>query len=238
MVSISGSKKLKRQMAPLFWGIGRKDKRFAITVRPGPHPKNLSIPSAVFLRDTLKIVTSLREAKSAIYAGSVKVDGIVRKSLHHGIGLMDIVELSGINDVYRLVPRDGSPLIPIKISADEKSKKLCRVTSKTTIKGGKMQLGFHDGRTIITDSDARPGDTCVIQVPEQEIIDIIRLKAGAHIIVTKGANAGQTGTVEKIDEGTFNLPRKALIALEGRNIEIQTDNTMVVGMDGPVIQIQ
>ncbi|MEK6930307.1 MAG: 30S ribosomal protein S4e, partial [Thermoproteota archaeon] len=32
MVSISGSKKLKRQMAPQFWGIGRKDKRFVITV--------------------------------------------------------------------------------------------------------------------------------------------------------------------------------------------------------------
>ena len=84
MVSISGSKKLKRQMAPLFWGIGRKDKRFVVTVRPGPHPKGQSIPSAVFLRDTLKIVGSLREAKSAIYSGGVRVDGVVRKSLQIG----------------------------------------------------------------------------------------------------------------------------------------------------------
>ena len=30
MVSISGSKKLKRQMAPQFWGIARKDKRFVV----------------------------------------------------------------------------------------------------------------------------------------------------------------------------------------------------------------
>ena len=65
MVSISGSKKLKRQMAPQFWGITRKDKRFVITVRPGPHNKHYSVPTAVFLRDTLKIVTSLREAKAA-----------------------------------------------------------------------------------------------------------------------------------------------------------------------------
>ena len=54
MVSIAGSKKLKRQMAPQFWGITRKSKRFVITVRPGPHRKNYSIPTAVFLRDTLK----------------------------------------------------------------------------------------------------------------------------------------------------------------------------------------
>jgi len=28
MGSIAGSKKLKRQMAPMFWGINRKEKRF------------------------------------------------------------------------------------------------------------------------------------------------------------------------------------------------------------------
>lgn len=238
MVSISGSKKLKRQMAPQFWGIGRKDKRFVVTVRPGPHPKGLSIPSAVFLRDTLKIVASLREAKSAIYAGKVRIDGIVRRSLHHGIGLMDIVELEGVDDIYRLVPGSGALLTPIKIGADEKSKKLCKVTSKTTIRGGRTQIGFHDGRTIIADSDARPGDTCVVQVPEQKILDTIRLEAGAQIIVTKGTNAGQTGTVEKIEDGTFSLPKKALVSLKDRSIEIQTDNTMAVGRDGPAIQIQ
>ncbi len=37
MGTIAGSKKLKRQMSPLFWKINRKDKRFVITVRPGSH---------------------------------------------------------------------------------------------------------------------------------------------------------------------------------------------------------
>jgi len=238
MVSISGSKKLKRQMAPLFWGIARKGKRFVVTVRPGPHPKGLSIPSAVFLRDTLKIVTSLREAKSAIYSGSVRVDGVVRRSLHHGIGLMDVVELDNVEAAYRLVPGRGALLTPIKISADEKSRKLCRVTSKASVRGGRTQIGFHDGRTIISDADARPGDTCVVQIPEQRILETIRLEEGAQIIVTKGTNAGQTGTVEKIEKGTFSLPRRAQVTLGDRRIEIQTDNTMVVGRDRPAIQIK
>ena len=54
-------------MAPLFWGITRKEKRFVVTVRPGSHGKNTSISSAVFLRDMLKIVKTLRDAKYAIY---------------------------------------------------------------------------------------------------------------------------------------------------------------------------
>ena len=72
MVSIAGSKKLKRQMSPLFWGINRKNKRFAITVRPGSHPKNSSFPTAILLRDVLNVVTTLREAKSVIYGGKIK----------------------------------------------------------------------------------------------------------------------------------------------------------------------
>ena len=56
MVSIAGSKKLKRQMAPQFWGITRKDKRFVITVKPGPHKKANAIPTAVFLRDRKSVV--------------------------------------------------------------------------------------------------------------------------------------------------------------------------------------
>ncbi len=240
MVSVSGSKKLKRQMAPLYWGITRKDKRFVVTVRPGPHPKALAIPTAVFLRDTLGIVSTLREAKSAIYAGKVKVDGVVRKSLHHGIGLMDVVELDGIDGAYRLVPGRGALLMPIKIDVGDGLTKLCRVTSKTSIRGGRTQIGFHDGRTVITDADVKLGDTCVMRVPGQEIVDTLRLEEGAQIIVTKGTNAGQTGSVERIEPGTFILPRRALVALESRKIEIQTDNTMVVGTAGgsPVVRLR
>ena len=238
MVSISGSKKLKRQMAPLFWGIARKDSRFVVTVRPGSHKKSMSIPSAVFLRDMLKIVTTLREAKSAIYGGSVKIDGTVRKSLHHGIGLMDVVELQNIPDIYRLVPVKGKLLQPLKISEGEKTKKLSKVTKKVTNKGGKTQIGLHDGRTIITDTKVNVGDSCLIQVPEQKILEVIKLEKGSQALVTSGINAGKIGNIEAIEEGTFLLKRKALLALEDKKIEIPTDIIMAVGKEKPVIQIR
>jgi len=237
MVSISGSKKLKRQMAPTFWGITRKDKRFVVTVKPGPHPKNNSIPTAVLLRDTLKLVTTLREAKSTIYDGKVTIDGIKRKSLHHGIGLMDIIELEGISDTYRLVPQKGHVLKPLKINDSEKSKKLVKVISKTTIRNGKTQIGFHDGRSLISDTKVSVGDSCLMQVPEQKILDVIKLEKGSHVIVTRGVNTGQVGSVEDIKEGTFILPKRVLVALGERKIEIPTTLVMAVGKDKPIIQI-
>jgi small subunit ribosomal protein S4e len=238
MVSISGSKKLKRQMAPQFWGITRKDKRFVITVRPGPHSKEYSIPTAVFLRDVLKLVTTLREAKTAIYAGKVKIDGVVRKSLHHAIGLMDVVELENVPEVYRLVPMEGKLLKPLKINESEKAKKLVSVKSKTTISKGKTQIGFHDGRSTISDIKVNVGDTCLIQIPEQKILEVIKLETGSQVLVTRGINAGQIGKIESMEEGTFILPRRAVLILGERKIEIPTNIIMAIGKEMPVIQIK
>jgi len=238
LVKIAGSKKLKRQMAPLFWGITRKDKRFVVTVKPGSHGRSQSIPTAVFLRDTLKIVRTLREAKFAIYGGKVTVDGIKRKSLHHGIGLMDVIELDGLSEIYRLVPKNGTLLKPITIDSTEKSKKLVQVKSKTTIKNGKTQIGFHDGRSLIDETKISVGDVCVLQIPEQKILDVIKLEKGVLVLITKGVNAGKTGTINEIKEGTFILPKRVEIKLEDRQIEIQANLVMPIGKDKPMIGIE
>ncbi len=238
MGSIAGSKKLKRQMAPMFWGINRKSKRFVITVTPGSHPKNSSIPSAVLLRDTLNNVNTLREAKSSIYGGKVKVDGVVQKSLHHSIGLMDVIELDGTADIYRLVPKDGHILVPIKINKNEKSKKLVKVKNKTSINGGKTQLGFHDGRTIITDVDTNVGDTCLLQIPEQKILDVIKFETNSQVIITKGANAGRIGTINEMKNGTFTLPKRINLLIDDNTVEIPANITMVIGKEKPIIQIK
>ena len=238
MGTIAGSKKLKRQMAPLFWGINRKNKRFAITVKPGSHSKNRSIPTALLLRDVLKVVTTLREAKSVIYNGKVNVDGIIRKSLHHSIGLMDVIELQGISDIYRLVPTHGHILQPIKIDSSEKSKKIVKVTSKTTTKGKKIQLGFHDGRTIIADNNVNVGDSCLIQIPEQKILDVIKLEKDSLVIVTRGANTGQIGHINNINEATFTLPKRINLTVDKKKIEMPSDLVIAIGKEKPVIQVR
>ena len=238
MVKIAGSKKLKRQMAPLFWGIARKEKRFVVTVKPGTHKKNYSIPTAVLLRDKMKIVSTLREAKSVIYAGKITIDGVKRKSLHHGIGLMDVVELDGVSDSYRLVPKDGTILTPIKINTDEKNKKIVKVIGKTSIKGGKTQIKFHDGRTLISDELVDVNDSCVLQIPEQKILEVIKLEKNTKILITRGINAGKTGEIKEIKEGTFVLTKRIVTTIDDKLIEIPIRLVIAVGKDKPVMQIR
>ena len=50
----AGSKILKRSMAPNFWGIAKKQKRFVTRPRSGPHNSKSSMTLTVLLRDILK----------------------------------------------------------------------------------------------------------------------------------------------------------------------------------------
>ena len=140
--------------------------------------------------------------------------------------------------MYRLVPYNGHLLEPRKINAAEKSKKLVKVKSKTTNKGGKTQLGFHDGRTIITDINANVNDTCLLQIPEQKILDVIKFEKNSQVIVTKGINAGRIGIINEIKQGTFTLPKRISIIIDDNTVEIPVTITMVVGKDKPIIQIR
>jgi len=48
-------------------------------------------------------------------------------------------------------------------------------------------------------------------------------------MITHGANAGEIGTVEKIKDGTFTLPKNVLLKLGERTIEIPANMILVVG---------
>ncbi len=151
---------------------------------------------------------------------------------------MDVVELENVNDIYRLVPKNGQILFPIKINENEKSKKLVRVKSKTSIKGGRTQLGFHDGRTIITDTSVNVGDTCLLQIPEQKILDVIKFEKNSQVIIIKGTNAGRIGTINEIKEGTFTLPKRISLLIDDNTVEIPAHITMAIGKEKSIIQIE
>ena len=77
-----------------------------------------------------------------------------------------------------------------------------------------------------------------MQIPEQKILDVIKLEKGAQVIVTSGINAGHVGKIDEIKEGTFVLPRRVTVNIGERQIEIPTELVMAVGKDKPVIQIE
>ncbi|HXG07834.1 MAG TPA: 30S ribosomal protein S4e, partial [Nitrososphaera sp.] len=231
-----GDTRVKRHMAPLFWAIRRKESQFILRVKPGPHPKHRAYPLGMVLRDLLKIANTMREAERILDAGKVKVDGVVRYDANLAVGLMDVVELS-TGQAYRMCPKNSELLTAVPIDDPEKSVKLAKVTSKTTIKGKRTQYGFHDGKTLISDQNLRVGDTCLIDLPKVKIKDHIAFEKGATALIITGENAGVVGKIEDIQDGIFSLPKRALVSFDSKSVELPVEMVMVVGKDKPVIKV-
>jgi small subunit ribosomal protein S4e len=231
-----GDTRVKRQLAPTFWAIRRKESQFVLRVKPGPHPKDKAYPLGMVLRDVLKVTRIMHEAEQVLNEGKVKVDGVERRDPNLAVGLMDVVALA-TGQAYRMVPKGSLLLTSIPIDDSEKGTKLVKVTSKTTIAGKKIQYGFHDGKTLISDQKLKVGDSCIIELPEVKIKDHIAFEKGSTALIITGENAGGIGKIEDIRDGVFSLPKRALVSFGDRSVELPVEMVIVVGSDKPVIKV-
>ncbi len=234
----SGSKSLKRLSAPRQWDIGRKSNRFAIKPHPGAYSLEEGYSLGVALRDILQLVENAREANNVLSGSEILVDGVARHDAAFSVGLFNVIEVPKEGLAYRLIPSpDG--LAPKKVSKDQARLKLCSIRSKTKIRGGHIQYGFHDGRSMINDSLAlSPGDSVVLKVPEQSVVSTIKLSKGAVGLVLSGERAGQIGKISEVKKGTISREKMITLSLPGGETELPARLVFPVGADTPAIEVQ
>lgn len=231
-----GQKKhLKRLPAPRHWPIKRKEDKFTTRVIPGPHPKEHCLTLAILLRDVLGYTENMREVRAMLSSGQVVVDGVVRKNTRFPVGIMDVVEITTSGERFRLLPKLRGGLRIVRIDDSEAKFKLCRIETKTMVKGGKVQLGLHDGRTLLLPegekaSDYKTLDTLKIGIPTQKLMKTINLDKGAYAVVSRGKNVGIEGKILEVEKrlGT-NASTVTLQDPEGNKVQTALEYVFVVG---------
>lgn len=237
MAKKGGDKRLKRQLAPRFWQIHRKSSRFILNTMPGPHNRKFSYPIGVVLRDLLYVCSNIREVKRSLNKGLITVDGKMIRHPNFPVGLMDTIEIKPSHEFYRFVPSNGLPLMPIKINTNEKNLKLGKIKTKVNSKKKLYQYCLHDGRTFLSEKSYSVNDTCLVELPKFEIKNHVQLKEGCSVIITRGENAGNIGKVEEIKAGSFSLPKRVLVSMAEKVVELPIDIVMAVGTDSSLIQV-
>lgn len=227
--------RMKRSLAPMFWPISRKQKKFIVSPSLGTHPKYDCIPLAIALRDILKYAQTMKEVKLILNKDMIKVDNKVRKDYAFPLGLMDVLAVGGDN--YRILPsRKGICLQ--KIDGHETSMKLLQVRNKTCLAKNKMQLNMHDGRNVlVSGGDYKTGDTVIFDLEKGEIRQTLKMKKDSVVIVTGGHNIGSVG---KIDEVVITKTREtnyAIVRIGDKKVTIPKNYIFVVGEDKPVIRL-
>lgn len=212
---------VKRYLIPRYWKMKKKQAKFAITPRPGPHKKERCIPLLVVLRDVLKLAETSNEARKIIKSGEVLVDKKPRKDPHYPVGLMDILEIPKINKAFRVnVEKKGLFLEEIK--PEEANKKLCRIQNKSVVKGGVFQLNLHDGRNILTDKNVyRTHDSLLIELPGQKILKHFKFEKNSPAIIISGKNMGVSGRIKEVFDRKTML-ESSRVVLQSKEGEIET----------------
>ncbi len=199
------SKHFKRSVVTKSVVIPRKKYTYYVRSLPGKHRSSEGIALLGILRDLMKIVNNCKEARYLIRGGNVKVDGKTIKEEKYIVGFGDMLNVKGDKFIAHLDAK--GKLIIKKDESDQKSKKL-KVLSKGKANGGKTVLRLNDGRNVITDREnIQIGDTVVLDLPTNQIQEVLPFEQGRQVIVFRGKNAGLTGKITKIDEESVELEK-------------------------------
>jgi small subunit ribosomal protein S4e len=234
----SGRTKMKRISAPRSWDIARKEGRFITKPSPGSYGVANSYSLAVVLRDLLGMVANQKEVTQVLTRREVLVDGVPRHDPGFPVGLFDVVSIPKEGKSFRLVPSpDG--LVPRDIVSTEAGMKLCRVRSKVKVAGGHIQYGFHDGRSMLDDKlGASCGDTVVMKVPAQTVVDSVKLAKGSTGLIVSGERAGQAGRIISVKKGTSTREKMVALSLPSGETELPERLVFAVGNEKPALEVQ
>lgn len=212
---------LKRYSIPKYWKLAKKEQKYVVSPRPGPHKKYECIPLIVVLRNVLGIFETAKEAKTEIKKGEILVDKKARKDTHYPVGFMDVVEIPSMKKHYR-VNVNKAGLVIEETGPAESDKKLCRIQDKKILKGGITQLNLHDGRNILTEKKIyNTNDSILIEVPSQKIVKHFKFEKNSHAIVVSGKNKGVKGKVKEIfDRKT--MKESNMVVLQTKDGDMET----------------
>lgn len=194
--------------------VGRKKVKWLLAPSPGTHKKVESISAGVLLRDVLGIAQNLHEAKKIMNSGNLLIDGKKVKDPKFPVGLMDVVAELAEKKHFRMSLSNGN-LVPKEIKGEEAASKYLKVTGKQTVRGGKTQISFHDGRTALLDKNIMTGDTCILSVPGFKLIKHLKFAQGARCLVTHGKHKGEVAGLSKLIERPGSHDTEALMKGEG-----------------------
>ena len=215
---------LKRLNAPDSWHIAKKTTTFITKTAPGPHNAN-AMPITVWLRDHMGLARNLKEVKQILHQNDVIINGKPCSDPKMGIGIFDIIALPKINKYYHILRDKNGRHISLPIDAEAAKSRLCKITNKTTVAGGKVQLNMRDGSNVLADNTYKPGDSIVLSLePETryKILDHFPFAAGNIAMIIGGKHSGKVARILDIIKVPGSVPNKIILKDEATGATFDT----------------
>jgi len=219
----------KRLSVPNSWPVERKTDTFTVKAGAGPHGE-AGVPLVVLLRDVLGYVDSTKEARYALNNDSILVNGDAVSDEQRPIGMFDILAFPERGEYFRVFPDEGSRLALTPVDEEAAGSRLGKITNKTVVPGGVVQLTLHDGANVRVDDDAdyETNDSIVVDSETKEIVAHFEYEEGALVTAVAGQHAGQIGEIDDIDVTLGSGDNTVTVASEDGGYETIEEYVVVI----------
>jgi len=198
------------------------------------------------VRNILGLVDTGSDAKRMIKSGEILVDGKSRKDHKYSVGLMDVISIPKMKKNYR-ISIDYKGLKVIECPDKESKTKLVRIEDKTLIEKGNVQLNLHDGRNLIipvknpkkpTEDVYETGDSLLIELPSQKILEHFKFEKGNLALITGGQNMGIFVNIKNSIKNRSREPNMAICEKNGKEFESIKNYVFIIGKTKPAITLE
>jgi len=224
---------IKKSKMPTAWPIPRKGKGGRYVAVPS-HATSKGISLLFLLRDVLKLAKTRKEVRYMTLNGLVKVNNQIRKNENFPVQVFDTINLSQKDNSGKLDQASLNYKLEIinrkfnlvEISAKEAETKIVKISGKTIIGKGVIQMNLDDGQNIITKDKFSVGDSVVLNTKDGKVVKILPLKEGAKIEIIIGKHAGKKGKLVGFEE--LVRGRNYKIKLENREVSLPYKTILVI----------
>jgi len=237
-------KHLKRLNAPKSWLLNKLGGIWAPRPSTGPHKLRESLPICLAIRNRLKYALTRRETMMIVARRLVEIDGKVRTDVNYPAGFMDVISIQKTKEQFRLLYDTKGRYVLHRITPEEASYKLCRVSSRSKAKkasighnvlatGQASAIPFiitHDGRTIrFADPLIKKHDVVKFDLKTNKVTGHLKFEAGSTAMITAGANVGRVGEIisKESHPGSFDIVH--LKDKKGNAFATRIGNVFVIG---------
>jgi len=218
----------KRLSVPKSWPVERKTATFTAKADAGPHGE-AGVPLVVVLRDVLEYVNTKKEAKYAANNEGVLVNGDTVNDVNIPIGMFDILSFPDRDEYYRVFPDEGGRLGLTAIDEDAANSKLGKITDKTLVSGGQVQLNLHDGQNVLVDEDVYSGsDSVVIENETKDVVAHFEFEEGALVTAVAGQHAGEIGEIDEISVTPGSADNTIVVSTDDGSFETVQEYVVVI----------
>jgi small subunit ribosomal protein S4e len=231
---------LKRFKAPDSWHIARKTNKFITKTAPGPHNAN-ALPVAVWLRDQMGYAKTLKEVKQILHQHDLIINGRTCRDPKMGIGIFDIISIPKTGKYYRMLRDKNGRHKTIEIDAEAAKTRLCKISNKTVVSGGKIQLNMRDGANVLADNSYKPKDSVVLSLDPGNrfaIVDHFPFAVGNMAMVIGGKHSGKVARIAGITNVPGSVPNRVTLEDEVTKTRFETIDSFIymVGRETPALK--